>query len=276
MNSLAWPSLPEAAFQGARAWPRLSEPRVFRGLAASWPAVQHWSFEQLASVVPDQPVQLVIGNREHGNTQFLTSSLRSYLASLPALGLDAPAAVGLKEFDLLAAVPKLRDDVRHGELLPATALRSVRSWIGPAGARTGLHRDYLDNVAVQIVGTKRWWLVRPGLVERFHGVSTKYDAWAVLSRLSAQALRERAGGVSGVYSLDLHAGDVLYVPGGWWHEVENLAPSIMFGAFFASLPRMAAASAWVGMRHAAHQLGWFRHGDCTCHARPDAKPINTP
>lgn len=89
----------------------------------------------------------------------------------------------LKEFDLLQRFPGLRGDLRHEQMFPRGSVTSCSTWIGPALARTGLHHDLLDNLAVQITGRKRFYLARPGSVERAGTLSAKYDAWARLSRV---------------------------------------------------------------------------------------------
>jgi hypothetical protein len=255
--------VPETARADLPAWHRQDFPSVARGLADAWPAVLDWSFPTLASRVAAIPVELVVGNRENGATRFARSSLRHYLASLDG---EAPRAY-LKEFDLLKVVPGLRGDVRHAELLPRFSLHALRSWIGPAGTGTGLHYDYLDNLAVQVLGTKRWRLVRAGAVERLGAVSGKYDPWAVLSSRSAGELAA-AGEAGDFLAVDLRPGDVLRVPAGWWHETSNLTASLMIGGFFGPPPRVLARLAWVSARDLRHRLGWHARGDCTCHA-PD-------
>lgn len=250
----------------------LRQPTVFRRLAADWPAVRSWSIERLADRAPDIPVKLVAGNRERDDTHFVSSTLRDYLRTLKVQGIETTGPpLYLKEFDLLKAVPDLRQDLRYESLLPRHAVSSVQSWVGPAGARTGLHYDYPDNVAVQLVGTKRFCLVKPGVVEHLGAVSEKYDSWAVLARGSAQELAARwnhsASAIDepAFFTVDLHPGDVLFIPARWWHEVTNLSHGISFGGFFGGYAQAALVQTWVGARDLAHRWGWLGRGNCTCH-----------
>jgi hypothetical protein len=256
----------EASLSGGGPLRGADAPLVFRGAASHWPAVRTWSFEGLASALPESTVNLVEGNREVEPTRFRRSTLRRYLASLRHPDEPGAAPANLKEFDLLKLVPRLREDLGHHDLLPARVLSATRSWIGPAGASTGLHRDYLDNVAVQVLGTKRWRFVRPGVVERMGAESRKYDPWAVLADQGVGALACRPDIARGdLLSVDLAPGDVLHVPAGWWHEVTNLSPSLMIGCFNGTAPAVIARMAWVGMRNVRHR--WVG-GECTCHAAP--------
>jgi len=243
----------------------LDGPFIIRGAARRWRAVSAWTFDGLSAVVPDQEVELVQGNREAQATRLRRSSLRQYLASLQRPDADGASVAYLKEFDLLKVAPWLRDDLHHRELMPPRTLSATRSWIGPAGARTGLHYDYLDNLAVQILGIKRWRFVRAGTVERMGAVSEKYDPWAVLARTDATDLAARAAPCRDFFSVDAMPGDILHVPAGWWHEVENLTPTLMFGGFHGPVPNVLARMAWVGARNLRHRLVG---GECTCHASP--------
>ncbi len=258
-------ALEAATFGGAHSLRDHAAPVVFRGLAADWPAVQRWDFLNLANLAPDVPVKLVAGDRERGSTRFINSTLRPYLESLQGRGELAHQSLYLKEFDLLDAVPELRLDLKHAELFPHGVTRSLQSWIGPAEARTGLHHDYLNNLAVQIVGKKRFHLVRPGTVERLGAVSRKYDSWATLSTLGARELATMAGTPSDFFAVDLEPGDVLHVPAGWWHEVLNLTPSILFGGFYGPRAEVLARWAWVRWRDLLHRFGWLGRAGCTCH-----------
>lgn len=258
-------ALPAASFDPLR---RVREPVVYRGLAADWPAVRHWSFDRLAARLDDRCVRVVAGNREASATRFADVALRDYLRRLASD--DADAALYLKEFDLLRSAPELRRDLRHGRLLPAGHVRSVRTWIGPRGARTGLHCDHLDNLAVQVIGRKRWWIARPGAVERLGAVADKYDAWARLASVGVHELAAAAP-AGDLWLVDVEPGDVLHVPAHWWHEVLNLAPSLLFGGFHGAALRVLPRWLHVSARELAHRCGW-RRGACTCHeaARPSA------
>jgi hypothetical protein len=244
-------------------------PAVFRGMAAHWPAVSTWTLPHIVSLDPSLPVRLVRGNRENTPTMFAGSDLGTYLRHLA----EPPRANGdllyLKEFDLLRQFPALRDDIEDIPFLPRGTVISSSVWIGPARARTGLHQDLLDNCAVQITGTKCFLLARPGTVERAGALSTKYDAWARLSRTGIEELAaDRSVGTHGedFFFVELAPGDVLYVPARWWHEVVNLEASILLSGFFGSRRHVARLWTQVHLRDTLHRARLLGRGDCTCHS----------
>jgi hypothetical protein len=248
-----------------------NEPVVCRGLAARWPAVDRWSFERLRALAPELPVEVVVGNREAGSTRLVHTTWGAHLAGLQALATQRAEPHNLKEFDLLVRFPQLRDDLRLDGLFPPRAIGSQQAWIGAAGARTGLHCDRLDNIAITLVGRKRFCLAAPGTVESLGAVAPKYDRWARLSRIGFDALSATLPpDASQLRIVDLAAGDALYVPRGWWHEVVNLEASLLLSGFFGSRGRVWSTWAATGLVELAHRARWWRHGRCTCH--PGALP----
>ncbi|KOU59471.1 hypothetical protein ADK57_33480 [Streptomyces sp. MMG1533] len=247
---------------------RSETPAVFRRTASDWPAVSTWTFRHIASLAPSLRVQLVKGNREKDHTAFTESTLGEYLDSLTGESPDGDDLTYLKEFDLLKRFPGLRGDLRHEQMFPRGSVTSCSTWIGPALARTGLHHDLLDNLAVQITGRKRFYLARPGTVERAGALSAKYDAWARLSRVGiAELAAAHAPATSDAFfAVDLEPGDVLYVPARWWHEVVNLSAGILLSGFFGSTMRVTSLWARVRLRDTLHRAGLLSPGNCTCHA----------
>lgn len=244
---------------------RPREPRVLRGIGANWPAMRRWSFAHLAALAPTLPVDLVIGNRELGRTRFASCTLGDYLCELASPPADDAAPRHLKEFDLLAQFPHLRRDLRPEVLFPRRSIVASSAWIGPARARTGLHCDRLDNIAMLVAGRKRFYLAPPDALQSPDDISGKYDRWATLARLSFHELAARGEDTGALQAVDLLPGDALYVPAGWWHEVVNLEASILLSGFFGSPGYVIRQWIRTGAVHAAHVAGLWRNGHCTCH-----------
>lgn len=128
--------------------------------------------------------------------------------------------------ELLALV-----DAPEGWLAPG---EHASLWMGPAGTITPFHHDATSILVLQLHGRKRWRLIAP--TER---------AW--LARMTAPhtLLDPERDGIDGVLVREVLVGegDALFVPVGWWHHVEALAPSVTI-----SLTKLAGAG----------DLGFFR------------------
>lgn len=243
-------------------------PQLWRGAARDWPALQRWTFAHLAAFDPHRPVQVVQGNRETDPARLVHTTWGEHLARLDQDPCATREPVGhLKEFDLLKHFPALRNDLAPSALFPPGSVVSHQAWIGPAHARTGLHHDLLDNVALTLRGRKRFYLLPPGSVEALRGVSRKFDRWARLSVLGVDALAQRleAQGLAAPRVVDMEPGDALYVPHGWWHEVVNLEASVLLSGFFGSRQRVWGCWLQTGAWQLAHDAGLWRRGHCTCH-----------
>ena len=103
-------------------------------------------------------------------------------------------------------------------------------WLGAGGGVTPMHKDSTDNFAYQICGTKRWTLFpvrdipflymdRP--LENSDFATSSVDP--MNPNLNEFPLFANARSVV----VDLMAGEMLYLPAGWAHHVENLSTSLM-------------------------------------------------
>jgi hypothetical protein len=212
-------------------------------------------------------IKLVRGDRESAATHFTESTLGSYMEFLAH---DDPGEefLYLKEFNLLRKFPQLEADISaRRRIFPQRAVCPHPGvWAGPAGARTGAHYDLLANIAAVVRGNKRFRIAPPGFVERADALSAKYDPW---TRLSAMPLAEIAAASKNseesLYEVELEAGDALYVPDRWWHEVYNTSASILLSGFFGTYKHVAVCAIQVGARHIAHLARAGRGTACTCH-----------
>lgn len=136
-----------------------------------------------------------------------------------------PLAISLQSTPIASQMPGFGAENRL-DLLPDVA---PRIWIGNAVV-TRTHYDLNDNIACVVAGRRRFSLfppaqlanLYPGPYERTIGgvpVSmvdidrpdlSRYPCYA-----EAQAVR---------VDIELEAGDALYIPYGWWHQVRSLSP----------------------------------------------------
>ncbi|KAH9901406.1 Clavaminate synthase-like protein [Cubamyces lactineus] len=101
-------------------------------------------------------------------------------------------------------------------------------YVGAAGTFTPLHRDVYTSYSwsTNICGRKRWWLFPPDqtpLLFRKGGEEHMETAYDVRSVDPAQyPLFQRASPII----VEQEAGETIFVPSGWYHQVENLTDCI--------------------------------------------------
>lgn len=153
--------------------------------------------------------------KDYVDRYFLTSSSDSppYAGNV-SLGDDALAKLGCSPPTYYAS----------------DAYEAATVWLGAAGCLTRLHKDGSKNFALHRFGKKRWTLFPPrdakSLYLRRVAGHSDFAASAIDLRNVDHArfpLFQNAESVS----VTVEAGQVLYLPEGWFHYVENLEPSLM-------------------------------------------------
>ena len=132
--------------------------------------------------------------------------------------------ISAQEFDQEIGYPPFYGDAENCFLTPSV-------WMGMPGTYTQGHFDSKDNFVYQIIGSKRWTLFSPQDHHFLYLVNMKGSLeWSsALETLGTPdktkfPLFENANPIQ----VTLHAGEVLYLPRGWVHAVENLEPAFMF------------------------------------------------
>ncbi|MFJ2863935.1 JmjC domain-containing protein [Kitasatospora sp. NPDC087314] len=118
----------------------------------------------------------------------------------------------------------------------AVYINAYAAWSDRKGL--ALHYDYTDNLVLQIEGRKHWRIYRPTRPAVRGPESSAYK-----EGLQAAARGEDPGDHEGLREVraglfwegDLTAGDVLYVPPGWFHEVVPVGePTLHLACAYAS------------------------------------------
>jgi hypothetical protein len=204
-------------------------PVVIEGEMPDWPALG-WTPEALREKVGAAPVEYQ-GGRE--GSPFFELFKDDHKCRLPFdQYLDLIASGSANDSYLTAynsaataaALAPLERDLGHlGKYLaPGPGMM----WIGPAGTFTPLHHDLTNNLLAQIVGRKRVILLPPSetrhLANHRHVFSDVHDVTDEACLAKYPSAREARR-----FEVDLKAGDLLFIPVGWWHQVRSLEFSVM-------------------------------------------------
>jgi cupin-like protein len=235
-------------------------PLLLPGLAAGWPALQHWDREYLLSRWGDVRVSVALGLPAHGvpflvpETEFRREmTLRAFWRELDGSGswLDEQAC---------STFPDLENDLQVADLLGARPRLGLNLWIG-RGTKSGLHFDPTDNFLVMIRGHK------------FVAMASSDEAARVYpllgSIMRSQLNVERPDFARFPRAADMEMqvgrvgpGDVLYIPAGWWHYVSSsstahhVSVTCAFGREL-SLSFFASRLLRLGPRHTARVVEDF-------------------
>jgi len=222
------PTPPAEVFYGHYYQP--NRPVVLADFAAQWPALDAWRFESLRETLGHHEVSITRGRAAdpkcdlHVAKLTTHTSLAVYLTELIELGdtrtndlymiannrnTENPGRLA----DLLESIV-----VPDGYFSPKKFRGSTSWWIGPAGTLTPMHHDTSNIVFTQVVGRKSITLV-----SAMHTELLDHARDGFYSDLRPDLLEE-----AGIphYVVELEPGEALFIPVGWWHEVEALEPSV--------------------------------------------------
>jgi hypothetical protein len=99
-------------------------------------------------------------------------------------------------------------------------------YMGPRGTMTPLHHDVLASYSwsANIAGTKRWYFFPEGEERKL--TDARGELLADVRHAVAEADRFPEAGAARCVVVDQHAGDVVFVPSLWHHQVHNMTDTI--------------------------------------------------
>lgn len=187
---------------------------------------------------PNEPVEVMTGRNSDPHYELnlerhkTTTTLGEFLNHITTnTGNDSylvPNNFVLQRTALSALFPNLSPGPNF--LDRAEARNRALLWIGPSGTKTPLHHDRYNILFLQIEGTKRLYIADP-LASPF-----LYNRIGVYSDADLEYPESQIAPIPAVVkitSFDVRAGEALFIPVFWWHQVRSMTPSvsISFGNF---------------------------------------------
>lgn len=234
-----------------RVYHRPPRAAVFEGMTEGWPAFSRWGLSYLRErfstrLIPVVPTRNGLMNHDsRTGLHYRWMPFAEYLDMLeagshPECYLICP---------LNRALPELMEDVVEPVYSRARPFRTSRFWLSAPGTSAPLHRDMVQNLLVQVVGRKRFYLYPPrdspwlysfsfrsGLpnFSRFNPERPDFDQFPL-----AQCVRP--------LEVILSPGEVLFLPSRWWHHTRSLDLSVSVNFWWAdgALEKVVRLAEWV-------------------------------
>lgn len=214
-------------------------PVLIAGAIDDWQALSLWSPDYFKARHGSRPVRVL--DRVYSlrrDARYETMELRAYVDKMRN-GPDSQRYY-LEQWDPFSYAPELKAHVRSPAYVRASSALPPRCWMGSPGVLTPLHADLFHNLFAQIHGKRSVLLVRSKDGRRL-GQPALHDE-AVYSEppldIESVEARQRLTAL-GVHAIQcvLEPGDLLFVPGGWYHQVRSLTETIMANFFWMTFRR---------------------------------------
>jgi ribosomal protein L16 Arg81 hydroxylase len=206
----------------AEHWVR-SRPLLLTEAVRDMQAVREWSLSKLAERFPTLEIEvnvdrLAAARPDDTETRARTLALRELVKQAEAAPSNDFYVVSRNGLFSRPELAPLWDELAP---LPPFLAKPVfpqgaSLWIGPAGTITPPHFDPHNVLLVQVQGSKRVRLA-PRVRCSLHAELQGYYLGASLDEVFAP---------EAILTVELQAGQALFVPVAWFHEVTSLAPSI--------------------------------------------------
>ena len=221
-------------------------PVVIRGLVGDWAVVRAASRsaralrDYLAPLDAGQRIEVFFGDPSIRGKYYYRPDLEgfnferrslTYREALDALvaAIDGPEAQSV----YVGSVPTAQCLPGFSADNPMPLLEAQvkpRLWLGTA-SNVSSHYDTFDNLACVVAGRRRFTLYAPELIDRLYPGpidNTMAGATVSLAASAAEELRARFPLFEEIrdqaLTVELEAGDALYLPKLWWHQIEATAP----------------------------------------------------
>jgi hypothetical protein len=210
-------------------------PVVITEMTQKWPARRTFTLERLRDELGDIVVTLR-SYSEASDESFLVQTghdlkrvtLRDFLtAAAGGVPSELVKAWSMRvSTELFEQVPALKGEFDFDGLFPRGHKRYDHFlWIGPPGYTTGLHTDEVPvNLLAHFVGHKTVTLYDPAQTALLYPEtreSVRDSMYSAVNVMAPDLVKHPDFAKARALVAELTPGDLLYIPGGWWHWVRG-------------------------------------------------------
>lgn len=210
-------------------------PVVLTGLMNDWPALHKWTPDYLAQTIGDASIEYQ-GERD-SNVRFerdkerhrRTMPFSRFIEMIRAEQTgNAAYLTAYNSASNTQALAPLHADLGFASALldPTAQMKHGMLWIGPSGTFTPLHHDLTNNLVAQVVGRKRIRLVAAAHVAQLYNDQHVFSEIDDLDAIDLSQPRYAGLRDVKIHDITLSAGEMLFIPIGWWHQVTALDFSV--------------------------------------------------
>jgi len=246
-----WPKVPTVEAPSpqefARCYLRTGMPVIVRGIVETWPAQRRWTFDFLRAAHGDATLSAYVAESRR-----MVATPQLGLPVAPLSIADALDRLGSADGVHLSCWVEDLPAALHADIVTPAYCEVVpwlrrRFWITSAGMVTQAHQDPYDNLFGVMEGAKRFILVppRPRRAMYPHSPFSSIPNFSQVDPETPDLTRFPSFRRASPLVAEVEAGDLLFIPNLWWHQVRALRPTLALNFFWSRgwmvpLTRLAA------------------------------------
>ncbi len=223
--------------------------------AKDWPACEVWSLDYLKEKYGNSICHASLDLPERGSIG--AYNWEDYTRWMPLAEFVDTMRASEKACYMqqvpLWRLPGIETDLQFAELVDLGDSKKIYTniFVGSSNTNSSLHYDLPDNFLLQVYGGKQVYLFPPGqrkYIPTFPDSLRMSPVDPYAPDLGRYPAYNHARGVVGV----LGAGDVLFIPKTWWHQLRSINESISVNCWFGqeqSISYLVRVAAVGGLRH---------------------------
>jgi Cupin-like domain len=214
----------------------INRPAKLTGLVDHWPALRLWSLDHFAGIAGDRIVEAQVQRESAADYELAKDAHRRgvrFADYVEWLRVDEPSNdVYLTAYNSgtnAVALAPLWKDIGDVSILERRGDSDGFLWLGPRGTLTPWHHDLTNNLLVQVMGEKRVRMSPPWAWARMRNSTHCFSDWDNEPLPAGLGDAERPPVIECV----IGPGEAIFLPVGWWHQVEalSLSASVSFTNF---------------------------------------------
>lgn len=225
-----------------------NRPAKLTGLIGHWSALTRWSLDHFAAVAGGAVVEAQVERDRSPDYELAKDDHRRLVRFAELIDWlrkdEASNDIYLTAYNSgtnAAALAPLWDDMAPIALLEPRD-RDGFFWLGPKGTLTPWHHDLTNNLLVQVMGRKRVRMAPPWAFDRMKNSRHCFSDWGN----EALPAGEGDAATPPVLEAIIGPGEAIFLPVGWWHQVEalDLSASMSFTSFRRSNTHVDDYRSW--------------------------------
>lgn len=213
-----------------------NRPVKLTGLIDHWPALTRWSLDHFAAIAGDRVVEAQVQRNGAADYELAKDNHRRQVRFADLVEWlrpdEASNDIYLTAYNSgtnAVALAPLWKDIGAISILERRGDSDGFFWLGPRGTLTPWHHDLTNNLLVQVLGEKRVRMAPPWAWARMRNSIHCFSAW------DNEPLPVGPGDATRppVIECTIGPGEAIFLPVGWWHQVEalSLSASVSFTNF---------------------------------------------